>query len=63
MSEHKCKQENEILKIICEVEKLYQDDFDKWESCYKKLVEAVFERDQTNKTYKRKHYYTFSFIH
>ena len=49
-----CKQKDELLNMICEVENLYEKDFKKWEECYKVLVEAVFDKDKIKQTYRRK---------
>ena len=49
-----CKQKDELLNMICEVENLYEKDFKEWEECYKDLVKAVFDKDDIKKTYKRK---------
>jgi len=37
-------QENPILKNIEKIADKYKGDFQKWEKCYKCLVEAVFEK-------------------
>lgn len=50
---NECNQDNETLKMICEVEKLYKQDFNAWEQCYQDLVKEVFE-EKDNNSYDKK---------
>jgi hypothetical protein len=48
IQQEKCQQRNTIEKMICDVTKLYKEDFDKWKECYKELVKAVFTKNDSS---------------
>jgi len=48
-----CPKNKETLQMICEVKKLYKEDFKDWEACYKELVKAVFKEEEESKYTKK----------